>query len=89
MRIERLHNDKHKFVAIFKDGKRTKFGASGYSDYTMHHDKTRRDRYRQRHKKDLETSDPQKAGFLSYYILWGDHTSIGQNLMDFRRKFGL
>ena len=89
MRIEPLYNDKHKYVAIFKDGKRTKFGASGYSDYTMHHDKIRRDRYRQRHKKDLETRDPQKAGFLSYYILWGDHTSIGQNLMDYKRKFGL
>ena len=65
------------------------FGATGYEDYTQHHDKERRQRYRDRHQKDLETEDPTRAGFLSYYILWGDSTSFERNLSAFKRKFSL
>ena len=65
------------------------FGAAGMEDYTQHHDKERRERYRQRHKKDLDTKDPTRAGFLSYYILWGDSTSFDANVAAYRRRFGL
>jgi hypothetical protein len=81
-----------KWKAVFdNDGrsKTTHFGASGMQDYTQHHDKERRERYRERHKKDLETRDPTRAGFLSYYILWGDSTSFQDNLQSYRRRFGL
>eukprot|EP00965_Chrysotila_dentata_P153522 5073779-Pleurochrysis_carterae.AAC.1 len=48
---------RHKYVAHFEFGdgskKRTPFGAKGYDDYTMHKDKDRRERYWQRHVKDL------------------------------------
>ena len=56
-------------------------------DYTKTHDKDQRSRYRQRHKKDLATRDPSRAGFLSYYLLWGDSTSLQQNVKSFKRKF--
>lgn len=69
--------------------KTTHFGAAGMEDYTQHHDKDRRDNYRSRHKKDLETGDPTRAGFLSYYILWGDSTSFNQNLADYKKRFQL
>jgi hypothetical protein len=65
------------------------FGAHGMDDYTLTHDKDQRSRYRQRHKKDLETNDPTKAGFLSYYILWGDSTSISANIRSYKKKFNL
>ena len=81
-----------KWKAVFDNDGRTKtthFGAAGMQDYTQHHDKERRERYRERHKKDLETGDPTKAGFLSYYVLWGDSTSFDANLSAYRRKFGL
>jgi len=82
-----------KFKAVFiTDTNRTKtthFGDSSAQDYTQHHDKERRDRYRARHKKDLLTKDPTRAGFLSYYILWGDSTSFSQNLADYKRRFNL
>lgn len=58
-------------------------------DYTLTHDKDQRDRYRQRHKKDLETRDPTKAGYLSYYLLWGDSTSLQSNIRNFKQKFHL
>ena len=82
-----------KWKATFEqDNGRTKtthFGASGMQDYTQHHNKVRRDMYRARHKKDLETGDPTRAGFLSYYVLWGDSTSFDQNLRAYRQRFGL
>ena len=39
--------------------------------------------------KDLTTKDPTRAGFLSYYVLWGDSTSIRQNITDFKNRFSL
>ena len=80
-----------KYKAVFtKDDGKTKtihFGASGYDDYTTHNDKDRRDRYRKRHEKDLK-GDPMRAGYLSYYILWGDSTSLKTNIRAFKDKFG-
>ena len=35
-----------------------------------HKDKDSTTSSRKRHKKDLDTNDPTRAGFLSYYILW-------------------
>ena len=50
--------------------KKVSYGAAGMSDYTKHKDKERRERYRQRHKKD-KIYDPYKAGFWSWWHLWG------------------
>ena len=82
-----------KLKALFKDEKtgRTKtthFGAAGMDDYTKTHDTEQRARYRARHGKDLK-GDPTKAGYLAYYILWGDSTSIGANVASYRRRFNL
>lgn len=77
-----------KWRAEFKDGTHTDFGDPEYDDYTQHHDTDRRERYRTRHKKDLQTENPKKAGFLSYYILWGDSTSIAKNLASYKNRFG-
>ena len=82
-------NYPYKYTAIFDDGKRTSFGHQDYEDYTQHHDKERRRLYRERHEKDLRTRDPTRAGFLSYYILWGDSTSVTKNLSDYKKRFNL
>lgn len=84
---------KHKYTAVFKTdagrSKKTHFGLLGADDYTITGDKEQRERYRQRHTKDLKTNDPSRAGYLSYYLLWGDSKSIQKNLADYRRKFNL
>jgi hypothetical protein len=67
----------------------THFGAAGMDDYTKTHDKEQRERYRSRHKKDLATGDPTRAGFLSYWILWGDSTSVASNISAYKRRFNL
>jgi hypothetical protein len=68
---------------------KTSFGDSNAEDYTQHGDLDRRKAYRSRHKKDLETGDPTRAGFLSYYILWGDSTSFRTNVASYKRRFNL
>jgi len=82
-----------KLVAIFtRDNGRTKktyFGAAGMDDYTLTKDKEQRKRYRSRHKKDLSTGDYTRAGYLSYYILWGDSTSRRENIASYKRRFNL
>jgi len=79
-------------MAVFQNKKTgrektTYFGAAGMSDYTINKDKERRQRYRDRHSKDLETGDPTRAGYLSYYILWGDSTSVRENIASFKNRF--
>lgn len=88
IKLESAGDGKHKWIATFNDGRTTRFGAKGMDDYTITKDKEQRERYRERHSKDLETKDPHRAGFLSYYILWGDSTSIEQNVRAFNKRFG-
>ena len=79
-------------MAKFENNGRTKtihFGQKNADDYTITKDKEQRDRYRTRHKKDLETNDPTRAGYLSYYILWGDSTSRQKNISDYKKRFNL
>jgi len=67
----------------------TDFGASGMDDYLQKGDKDQRKRYRERHKKDLLTKDPTRAGYLSYYLLWGESQSLQKNLAGYKQRFGL
>jgi len=68
--------------------KHTDFGASGYQDLTQHHDEARAKLYRSRHKKDLDTKDPTRAGFLSYYLLWHS-PDFAANVRHYKKLFRL
>lgn len=72
-----------------KQKKKVHFGAAGMDDFTITKDKDQRERYRLRHKKDLETKDPTKPGYLSYYLLWGNSTSLNENIKDYKKRFNL
>ena len=93
MTIKKSTKSDKKYMAIFKKdngrSKTTHFGAAGMDDYTLTGDKEARKRYRQRHKKDLNTNDPTRAGYLSYYILWGESKSIKENIRNYKRRFNL
>lgn len=90
--IQSPKSDK-KWRAVFESEsgrqKNVDFGAKNMDDYTLTGDKEARERYRSRHKKDLNTGDPTRPGFLSWYLLWGDSTSFQQNLSSYRHRFGL
>jgi len=86
--IVKLNGDKKKYEAVFIDKgtqKTQKFGASGMSDYTIHKDINRRNRYIARHLKDLDTNDPTRAGYLSMFILW-NKPSLDASIDDYRRR---
>jgi hypothetical protein len=93
MVVKRSTKPDKKYMAIFtKDNgstKTTHFGQRGATDYLLSKDKERRSRYRQRHKKDLKTKDATRAGYLSYYLLWGDSTSLRSNIQSYKRRFNL
>jgi Family of unknown function (DUF5754) len=88
MRLVKSPLPQKKWRAIFQDGTHTDFGDSTMQDYTQHHDTQRRANYKSRHSKDLETGDPRRAGFLSYYLLWGQSTSLQENLRHYKQRFG-
>ena len=87
--IKKSSKPNKKYVAIFtgKSNKATHFGSAGMDDYTIKKDKEQRARYRARHKKDLLTKDPTRAGYLSYYLLWGDSTSLRENIKTYKKRF--
>jgi len=79
-------------MAIFTDEKTgrkktTHFGDASLPHYTSGATKEQRTRYRARHKKDLQTNDPTRAGYLSYYILWGESKSLRENVKSYKKRF--
>lgn len=91
LRVVRSKTKGKKYTAVFQMSngrtKSTSFGSQGMDDYTLTHNSQQRSRYRQRHSKDLRTSDPTRAGFLSYYLLWGPNTNLQSNISAYKRKF--
>ena len=96
MVVKKSTNPKKKYMAIFTDSssgrtKTTFFGDSSATDYLLSKEKDRRARYIQRHKKDLQTNDPTRAGYLSLYLLWSygneKSTSLRTNISNYKKQF--
>jgi len=91
--IKKSNLPEKKMVAIFYDINNNKiktvhFGASGYSDYTIHKDVERKKRYINRHKVNEDYTKPMTAGTLALYILWNKPT-IKESIKDYKNKFGI
>ncbi len=65
------------------------FGSAGMDDYTITKDKAQRKRYLDRHRKNENWSNPESAGALSRWILWGNSTSRQENIRSFKSRFKL
>jgi len=91
--IKKSTRPEKKLMAVFDNDGRSKtihFGAKGMSDYTIHHDKERREKYLSRHKgMNEDWNKPDTAGALSKWILWGDSISLDKNIETFKKKFKL
>lgn len=93
IKITKLKGNSKKYSAEFEivkpsgkiSKKTTKFGAAGMSDFTIHKDTDRRERYISRHKKDLKTGNPTRAGYLSMYVLW-NKPSFSASVTDYKRR---
>ena len=90
--VRRSHKKEKKWDAVFeKNGseKVVPFGQKGYSDYTKHKDKTRKQRYLKRHAGMGEHwTQPDTPGALSKWILWNKPT-FKASLADFKKRFNL
>jgi hypothetical protein len=80
-----------KLMAMFKNikTKRVKivhFGAAGMSDYTIHKDNIRKERYINRHKNNEDWNNPITAGALSRWILWNKKT-LEASIKDYKIRF--
>lgn len=76
-----------RFVAVFEDGTRTHFGQAGGSTYLDHRDRIKRQRYQTRHITDLDTHDPRRAGYLSFFLLWGNKTKMPDAIRAYNKMF--
>lgn len=88
VQLKRLASGPKKYQVNFPDGSTVKFGAKGYSDYTMHKDPERMRRYLLRHKRRENWSNPKTAGFWSRWLLWSAPSLSGAKRI-IRNKFGL
>ena len=66
------------------------FGARGMSDYTIHKDPERKQRYIGRHnrRESWSKSGMKSAGFWSRWILW-NKPSLTSSIQDTQRRFGI
>lgn len=66
------------------------FGDNRFSDYTMHKDPDRRERYLTRHKKneDWNKSGISTAGFWSKHVLWNKET-LQASIRDVNKRFNI
>jgi len=84
-----------KYTLVFYDADRKKvktiqFGQAGADDYTKTGDKDQRDRYRDRHTNTRENHDvPDTPASASYWILWGNSTSLSANYNAYLKRFNL
>ena len=79
-----------KYYIITNDNKKVYFGASGYSDYTIHKDEARKQRYINRHKnnENWTKSGIDSAGFWSRWLLWNLPT-ISSSYQDIKKRFNI
>ena len=64
------------------------FGAKGMSDFTIHKDKKRKERYIKRHQANEDWNDPLTAGFWSRWLLWNKPT-LKASINDMEKRFDI
>lgn len=80
------HPDKKYSVTI--NGHTIHFGATGYEDYTMHHDNKRKQNYITRHASRENWNDFMTPGFWSRWLLW-NQPSLLESIHDIESRYGL
>ena len=80
-------NENKRFIALFSNGKITKFGQtnSKKGTYIDHNDKELKKNYIKRHLKDLRTNDPSRPGYLSLFLIWNKET-LKNSIKDYNKR---
>ena len=74
--LTRLTRKNKKLMITTPESRKMHFGSALHSDFTMHHDEERKERYIKRHaiKEDWTFKGINTAGFFSRYLLWNEKT---------------
>ena len=75
-----------KFVATINGERDIYFGSTPHSDYTIHQDDERKERYLNRHRKCENWDDPLTSGFYSRRLLW-NKTTLEESIDDINKRF--
>ena len=86
--IKKSNKPDKKFDAVINGKKTVSFGSKGMSDYTLHKDDDRKNRYIQRHRanEDWNKSGIDTAGFYSRWVLWNKKT-LQSSVNDLNDKY--
>ena len=79
-----------KYYIITNENKKVYFGQAGASDFTIHKDEARKQRYINRHKNNeiWTKSGINTSGFWSRWLLWENRT-IKESYENIKRKFNI
>ena len=85
-----ISNRKDKKFQVRINSKTIHFGAKGMSDYTIHQDPARKQRYLNRHqsREDWTSSGIETSGFWSRWLLW-NKPSLKDSIKDIEKRFNL
>lgn len=75
-----------KYFIITSTGRKIYFGSANMSDFTLHKDPLRKNRYIQRHQKRENWNDKNTAGFWSRWYLWNKETKEA-SYADIKKRF--
>ena len=75
-----------KYDAAIDDKNTVSFGQRGASDFTIHKDTERKQRYINRHKKAEDWDNPKTAGFYSRWITW-EKPTLKEAVNNVNKKF--
>ena len=86
--IKKSKRSDKKLDAVIDSKKTVSFGAAGMSDYTLHKDPERKQRYIDRHKKneDWTKGGIKTPGFYAKHVLWNKPT-LKASVDDLNKKF--
>jgi hypothetical protein len=79
-----------KYYIITNENKKVYFGQAGASDFTIHKDEARKQRYINRHKNNeiWTKSGINTSGFWSRWLLW-ENPTIKESYENIKRKFNI
>jgi hypothetical protein len=83
--------DKKYQMVFYKDGEKirtTHFGSRGMSDFTIHEDPARKERYLLRHEKRENWDNIMTSGALSRWITWNKPT-LYDSIKDTEKRFNI
>ena len=75
-----------KFEARIDGKKSIHFGSKGMSDFTIHKDPERKQRYLNRHSKNEDWNNPLTAAFYATNLLW-NKSSLAESIRDTNSRF--